>query len=361
MMAQDSIRPPAAAPAALQCSAITPPTSLVWTDLEPWMDGEYARQVCRLMGWEASVTLNGPHKRAQHGEGTNHAGYIVLTFETPAGAAAALKQANSFDARMTMPNSARTWALNWAQPESASGHTTNLNGTNLDANVVDTAFVGGEAAVVREYSVFVGDLAPETSNSDLVAVFRNPVLGLRNDRAPRFVLPFVSCKSATIVTDSVTGVSLGYGFVRFTNELDQQRALVDMQGLYCLSRPMRISPARAKINPVLQSLPARTNQIGSTDPYNTTVFVGGLSPLVGEEALRAFFMPFGQIHYVKVPVGKRCGFVQFVSKAAADRAITKMNGFPIAGRQIRLSWGRSQHKAAQAVALAQIQTQSHFV
>ncbi|KAK6972039.1 hypothetical protein R3P38DRAFT_3136982, partial [Favolaschia claudopus] len=259
------------------------------------MDGEYARQVCRLMGWEASVTLNGPHKRAQHGEGTNHAGYIVLTFETPAGAAAALKQANSFDARMTMPNSARTWALNWAQRESASGHTT----TSM-----------AQIWTRMEYSVFVGDLAPETSNSDLVAVFRNPVLGLRNDRAPRFVLPFVSCKSATIVTDSVTGRESG---LWFTNELDQQRALVDMQGLYCLSRPMRISPARAKINPVLH-----------TDPYNTTVF----------------------IHYVKVPVGKRCGFVQFVSKAAADRAITKMNGFPIAGRQIRLSWGRSQRECS---------------
>ncbi|KAK7016670.1 hypothetical protein R3P38DRAFT_2542028 [Favolaschia claudopus] len=99
--------------------------------------------------------------------------------------------------------------------------------------------------VMRRAPVFVGDLAPETSNKYptlltnwfFAKVFRNPLLGLRNDRAPRFVPPFVSCKSATIVTDSVTGVSLGYGFVRFTNELDHQRALVDMQGLYCLSRP----------------------------------------------------------------------------------------------------------------------------
>ncbi|KAJ7856815.1 hypothetical protein B0H14DRAFT_707194 [Mycena olivaceomarginata] len=312
-----------------------------------------------------------------------------------------------------------------------------------------------EAAYLKEYSIFVGDLAPETSNSDLVTVFRNPVLGLRNDRAPKFIRPFASCKSAKIMLDPVTGVSRGYGFVRFMDEADQQRALIEMHGLYCLSRPMRISPATAKFKPpqadgvspatlstsasapamptsvsapiaasyypgggdavayapgggvtsatgggtgaeyfaqqygvgvpqqqaqarVQQQQPVHPPQQGndewrhasqarvslgnligpngeqltSTDPYNTTVFVGGLSLLVGEETLRTFFVPFGELHYVKVPVGKRCGFVQFVRKADAERAIEKMQGFPVGGSQIRLSWGRSQYKAAQAAAQA---------
>jgi hypothetical protein len=55
---------------------------------------------------------------------------------------------------------------------------------------------------------------------------------------------------------------------------------------------------------------------------------------------------------VKVPIGKHCGFVQFVRKADAERAIEKMQGFPIGGSRIRLSWGRSQYKAAQAAAQA---------
>ncbi|KAJ7848374.1 hypothetical protein B0H14DRAFT_899168, partial [Mycena olivaceomarginata] len=327
-----------------------------------------------------------------------------------------------------------------------------------------------EAAYLKEYSIFVGDLAPETSNSDLVAVFRNPVLGLRNDCAPKFIRPFASCKSAKIMVDPVTGVSRGYGFVRFTDEADQQRALIEMHGLYCLSRPMRISPAtkppqadgaspaglstsasapamptsvsvsdqqqqqqqsvsapiavpstasyypgggdavayapgggvmstsatgggkgaeyfaqqygvgvpqqqvqapmqQQRVHPPQQgndewrhAAQARASlgnfigpngeQLTRTDPYNTTVFVGGLSPLVGEETLRTFFVPFGELHYVKVPVGKHCGFVQFVWKADAERAIEKMQGFPVGGSQIRLSWGRSQYKAAQAAAQA---------
>lgn len=60
------------------------------------------------------------------------------------------------------------------------------------------------------------------------------------------------------------------------------------------------------------------------------------------------FIPFPSAHVtylqVKVPVGKHCGFVQFVRKADAERAIEKMQGFPIGGSRIRLSWGRSQCK-----------------
>ncbi|KAJ7898717.1 hypothetical protein B0H13DRAFT_1623055 [Mycena leptocephala] len=143
--------------------------------------------------------------------------------------------------------------------------------------------------------------------------------------------------------DPLTGTNRGYGFVRFGEEADQQRALVEMHGLYCLSRPMRISPATPKsktsqVHGIFGTLIGPNwVQLSSTDPYNTTVFVGGLSPLVGEDTLKTFFVPFGEIHYVKVPIGKRCGFVQFVRKVDAQKAIEKMQGFPIGGSRIRLS------------------------
>ncbi|KAJ7852488.1 hypothetical protein B0H14DRAFT_2508973 [Mycena olivaceomarginata] len=105
--------------------------------------------------------------------------------------------------------------------------------------------------------------------------------------------------------------------------------------------------ANANARAILGLIGPNGEQVTSTDPYNTTVFVGGLNPLVGEEILRTFFVPFGEIHYVKVPVGKRCGFVQFVRKVDAETAILKMQGFPVGGSRIRLSWGQSQYKAVQ--------------
>ncbi|KAK7029067.1 hypothetical protein R3P38DRAFT_3394418 [Favolaschia claudopus] len=287
------------------------------------------------MRWDAVAAV--PPSSAN--SSNNNAGYCVLTFGDSASAAVALTHVNSpMGAQMTMPNSARPFVFNWAPPASANG--------GISPAPISPGY---SRHYPKEYSIFVGDLAPETSNSDLVAVFRNPVLGLRNDR------PFASCKSAKIMLDPVTGVSRGYGFVRFTDEADQQRALIEMHGLYCLSRPMRVSLATAKFKPQPPSeLPVSVSAPGgypgvwlptsltSTDPYNTTVFVGGLSLLVGEDTLRTFFAPFGEIHYVKVPVGKHCGFVQFVRKADAERAIGKMQGFPVGGSRIRLSWGRSQ-------------------
>ncbi|UZJ51683.1 hypothetical protein CBS101457_001003 [Exobasidium rhododendri] len=93
------------------------------------------------------------------------------------------------------------------------------------------------------------------------------------------------------------------------------------------------------------------------DPNNTTVFVGGLSSLISEDTLKTFFAPFGEIIYVKIPPGKGCGFVQFVQKQDAERAIERMQGFPIGGGRIRLSWGRSQGDKA-AAAAAQAMTQA---
>ncbi|KAI9064898.1 hypothetical protein FKP32DRAFT_1591110 [Trametes sanguinea] len=495
-----SVQLPSAQPQSLS-SPNTPSarTTLWWGELEPWMDEEYAKQVCNLMGWNpVSIKVPRPAPDPITGQQANNPGYCFLTFPTQTHAASVLSQVNNSPTPLIMPNSTKQFSLNWASsvpsaplPASIPGQTISIPGVQ-------------NPQYPKEYSIFVGDLAPEVSNSDLVAVFRNPVLGLRNDREPRFIRPFLSCKSAKIMLDPVTGVSRGYGFVRFTDEADQQRALIEMHGLYCLSRPMRISPATAKFKPApgmsgfdfsqmpyppmmqppplpahmaqdnAHSLPlpsgpqtksvsaplagsaassnssnsltstvvsnsasassmsapslssgtsttssstlasatsedalkgaqhsnangsgpattssitapyAQQNadqmsynlseeswkhhaqarailsnligpngeQLTSSDPYNTTVFVGGLSPLISEETLRTFFAPFGEIHYVKVPVGKHCGFVQFVRKPDAERAIEKMQGFPIGGSRIRLSWGRSQYKAAQAAAQA---------
>lgn len=159
---------------------------------------------------------------------------------------------------------------------------------------------------------------------------------------------YPSCHSAKIMTDPLTGISRGYGFVRFLNQLEQQDAVIEMNGILCNGRPMRVSFATPKNNnhsatrylQLALQAPALIQQ--PTDPNNTTVFVGGLSSPVSEEELGHYFAPFGEVSYVKVPAGKGCGFVQYVTRASAEQAIERMNGFVIGTSRIRLSWGRSQ-------------------
>ncbi|CAH1756113.1 7171_t:CDS:2 [Entrophospora sp. SA101] len=114
-----------------------------------------------------------------------------------------------------------------------------LNGTSIPGTnrifKLNWAFGGGLADKkddrIPEFSIFVGDLGPDVNEWILMTVFYQ--------RYP-------SCKSAKIMTDPMTGISRGYGFVRFGEEIEQQRALIEMQGAFCGNRPMRISTAIPK-------------------------------------------------------------------------------------------------------------------
>lgn len=212
-----SVQLPPAQPQSLpspNAATPSPRTTLWWGELEPWMDEEYAKQVCNLMGWDP-ITIKVPRPAPDPitGQQANNPGYCFLTFPTQAQAASVLSQVNSTNSPIIMPNSSKPFSLNWASSVPSAPIQTSIPGQTVSIPGVQNP------QYPKEYSIFVGDLAPEVSNSDLVAVFRNPVLGLRNDREPRFIRPFLSCKSAKIMLDPVTGVSRGYGFVRYVEWL----------------------------------------------------------------------------------------------------------------------------------------------
>ncbi|KAK5658923.1 hypothetical protein OQA88_1738 [Cercophora sp. LCS_1] len=301
-------------------------------EMEGWMDENFVKQAFNtLLGETVQV-------KVIRDRNSGNAGYCFVEFTSAEAANKALGLTGT-----PVPNSSRVFKLNWA-----SG-----------GGLVDRRDDRGP-----EFSIFVGDLGPEVNEFVLVSLFQSR---------------FPSCKSAKIMTDAMTGQSRGYGFVRFSDEGDQQRALIEMQGVYCGNRPMRISTATPKTrshnqyghtqapnhmtppvaghavpmgwgapqfyNQAPQFNPMATPMNQFTDPNNTTVFVGGLSGYVTEDELRSFFQGFGEITYVKIPPGKGCGFVQFVHRHAAEMAINQMQGYPIGNSRVRLSWGRSQNNS----------------
>ncbi|XP_021231369.1 tRNA selenocysteine 1-associated protein 1 isoform X2 [Numida meleagris] len=84
-----------------------------------------------------------------------------------------------------------------------------------------------------EYSLFVGDLTADVDDGMLYEFF---------------VKVYPSCRGGKVVLDQA-GVSKGYGFVKFTDELEQKRALTECQGAVGLgSKPVRLSVAIPKAN-----------------------------------------------------------------------------------------------------------------
>ncbi|KAG0197750.1 hypothetical protein BGX28_008728 [Mortierella sp. GBA30] len=295
-------------------------SSCLWMgELEPWMDENWIRGAWYSAGEQVSVKMI---RDKYTGASAN---YCFVELSSPAAASKAINTLNG----LLIPGTTKAFRLNWASGGMAST---------------------GTAGAGQEYSVFVGDLSPEVTEYTLLSTFQER---------------YMSCKSAKIMTDPATGLSRGYGFVRFSDENDQQRSLQEMQGVYCGSRPIRISMATPKpkastggmvgmgavagVTPSGYGYHSATQPTSPqhglnqfTDPNNTTVFVGGLSGVAHEDELRSVFAAYGDITYVKIPPGKGCGFVQFVHRQSAEMAINQLNGYLIGNSRVRLSWGRAQ-------------------
>ena len=154
------------------------------------------------------------------------AGYCFVEFPTVEAATKALPLNGAM-----IPNSTKAFKLNWA---SGGGlvdrrYVHRLTHYRHSHSLLTTPPCSDERG--PEFSIFVGDLGPEVNEFVLVSLFQSR---------------FPSCKSAKIMTDALSGQSRGYGFVRFSGSEDQARALVEMQGVYCGNRPMRISTATPK-------------------------------------------------------------------------------------------------------------------
>ncbi|CAI4063746.1 hypothetical protein SKDZ_08G1340 [Saccharomyces kudriavzevii ZP591] len=333
-------------------------------DLDPTWDKNTIRQIWTSLG-EANVNVrmmwNNPSNNGSRPSvgPKNNQGYCFIDFPSSTHAANALLKNG-----MLIPNFPnRKLKLNWA----TSSYSNNINGANMKSG--------------NSYSIFVGDLAPNVTESQLFELFINR---------------YASASHAKIVHDQVTGMSKGYGFVKFTNAGEEQLALSEMQGVFLNGRAIKVGPTSGQqqqnvhvngnidqcrsssslnnenfdprfhsknqslLGNVANNMSSKGNNVSQfiypvqqqpslnhfTDPNNTTVFIGGLSSLVTEDELRAYFQPFGTIVYVKIPVGKGCGFVQYVDRLSAEAAIAGMQGFPIANSRVRLSWGRSAKQTA---------------
>ncbi|KAJ2030280.1 hypothetical protein H4S03_007105 [Coemansia sp. S3946] len=344
-----------------QLYASAAPVQLWMGDIEPWMDEEYIRIVWNSLGETVAVKIIRDRLTGAM------ANYCFIEVSTHADAERILALHNG----KAMPSSPdRLFRLNWAtgmapgtgypplQSFATAGALESPGGLAASGNTY-AATSGGLSLSASldgpEFSLFVGDLAPEVTDVQLVHEFRSR---------------YGSVRTAKVVTDPVTLLPRGYGFVRFADEADQQRALVEMQGHVIGSRTIRVSTATPKRtsttssfqqqyqqqlpadgglardatgSPALSESSSDSNALynPATDPNNTTVFVGGLMHPVNEEELHSFFAVYGDVVYCKIPPNRGCGFVTFSKRGHAETAMRALNGHMLGGSRNGLLSRRS--------------------
>ncbi|OIV93272.1 hypothetical protein TanjilG_23113 [Lupinus angustifolius] len=271
----------------------------IWLgDLHHWMDENYLHNCFAHTGEVVSAKVI-RNKLTGQSEG-----YGFVEFYSRATAEKVLQNYSG----ATMPNTDQPFRMNWA------------------------SFSMGErrsSDATSDLSVFVGDLAIEVTDAILQETF-----------ATRYS----SIKGAKVVIDANTGRSKGYGFVRFGDENEKTRAMTEMNGVYCSSRPMRVGVATPKKTygyPQQYSSQSQAVVLAGGHPSNGAVTQGSQS----EGDLNNTTIPIAIIiSDVLFPLDTLAIFYAFCRlgyRKSAEEAIQALNGTVIGKQTVRLSWGRS--------------------
>ncbi|KAF5938320.1 hypothetical protein HYC85_022579 [Camellia sinensis] len=209
-------------------------------------------------------------------------GYGFVEFNSHAAAERVLQTYNGTQ----MPGTEQTLRLNWA-----------------------SFGIGERRPDARpEHSIFVGDLAPDVTDYLLQETFRTQ---------------YPSVRGAKVVTDPNTGRSKGYGFVKFADEMERNRAMSEMNGVYCSTRQMRISAATPKKTTGFQQQYAAARG-----------FYWKPGPQCHRRGTEANIFAVWGNYLCEDPHIKRMW-------ASAEEAIQWMQGTMIGQQAVHLSWGRS--------------------
>ncbi|XP_040382159.1 oligouridylate-binding protein 1-like isoform X2 [Oryza brachyantha] len=219
-----------------------------------------------------------------------------------------------------------------------------LNGRQIFGQLirVNWAYASGQREDTTDhFSIFVGDLSPEVTDSALFSFFSG----------------YSSCSDARVMWDQKTGRSRGYGFVSFRNQQDAQSAINDLNGQWLGSRQIRCNWATKGASSGEQTSDSKnvadlTNNLTDgkekanedapeNNPQYRTVYVGNLAHEVTQDVLHRLFHALGAgvIEEVRIQLGKGFGFVRYSDHAEAALAIQMGNGRILGGKPIKCSWG----------------------
>ncbi|KAG7665692.1 NGR1 [[Candida] subhashii] len=204
---------------------IEKPRTLWMGDLDPWLDEQGIVDLWwNILQKKVTVKIIRPKitKPDPNYQGLTNSGYCFVEFESFEDAQQALSLNGQLLPDVAMPsqqnfpnnpdNQKKYFRLNWA------------SGATLTAPIVQSP----------EYSLFVGDLSASTTEAHLLAFFQK--------NFPN------SIKTVRVMTDPISGKSRCFGFVRFTDESERQRALVEMNGVWFAGRPLRVALATPRTN-----------------------------------------------------------------------------------------------------------------
>lgn len=207
----------------------------------------------------------------------------------------------------------------------------------------------------NHFHIFVGDLSNEVNDEVLLQAFS----------------AFGSVSEARVMWDMKTGRSRGYGFVAFRERQDAEKALSSMDGEWLGSRAIRCNWANQKGQPSISQQAAMaamgmtpttpyghhhfpTHGVNSYDmivqqtpAWQTTCYVGNLTPYTTQNDLVPLFQNFGYVVETRFQADRGFAFVKMDTHENAAMAICQLSGYNVNGRPLKCSWGKDRPPTGQ--------------
>lgn len=197
----------------------------------------------------------------------------------------------------------------------------------------------------NHFHIFVGDLSNEVNDEVLLQAFS----------------AFGSVSEARVMWDMKTGRSRGYGFVAFRERQDAEKALSSMDGEWLGSRAIRCNWANQKGQPSVQQQQQMaamgltpTTPFGhhhfpthgaasfdvinqQTPQWQTTCYVGNLTPYTTQNDLIPLFQSFGFVVETRFQADRGFAFIKMDTHENAAMAICQLSGYAVNGRPLKCS------------------------
>ncbi|KAK8181032.1 hypothetical protein BC567DRAFT_70895 [Phyllosticta citribraziliensis] len=207
----------------------------------------------------------------------------------------------------------------------------------------------------NHFHIFVGDLSNEVNDEVLLQAFS----------------AFGPVSEARVMWDMKTGRSRGYGFVAFRDRSDAEKALSSMDGEWLGSRAIRCNWANQKGQPSISQQQAMASMgmtpttpyghhhfpthgvqsydmvVNQTPQWQTTVYVGNLTPYTTQADLVPLFQNFGYVVETRFQSDRGFAFIKMDTHENAAIAICQLNGYNVNGRPLKCSWGKDRPPTGQ--------------
>lgn len=159
-------------------------------------------------------------------------------------------------------------------------------------------------------SLYCGDLRKDVTEAMLYRIFN--AVG--------------TVSSIRVCRDAVSRQSLGYAYINFASRAHAQRALESLNFTAINNKPCRLGWSERDPN----------KRKGHS---STNLYIKNLHPTIDNKTLLDTFSMFGDVSSSKVATDMNgnslgYGFVNYTTKAAADKALQRVNGMLIAGKKV---------------------------